>query len=160
MTIGIGGSTAEIELAKLQDMTTDISAISLTEFEQRIKKAQYLMKKNNIAATYINEGTNLYYFTGTRWFESERMIGAIITQQGEIQYIAPFFEINSIKLYMKVDGKINGWQEHESPYQLFCETLAKMEINRESTVFVRNIKIINLSRSIGTYRKPIQGDSK
>ena len=153
MTIGIGGSTAEIELAKLQDMTTDISAIALTEFEQRIKKAQHLMKKNNIAATYLNAGTNLYYFTGTRWFASERMIGAIIPQQGEIQYIAPFFEINSIKLYMTVDGKINGWQEHESPYQLFCETLAKMDINSgqiaidESSPFFIANGIINSTKN-------------
>ena len=47
MTIGVGGSTAEIELAKLQDMTTDISAIALTEFEQRIKKAALLLKNSS-----------------------------------------------------------------------------------------------------------------
>ena len=123
MTIGVGGSTAEIELAKLSDMTTDISPIALSEFEQRIKKAQQLMKEHDIAATYVNAGTNLYYYTGTRWYASERMVGAIIPQQGEIQYIAPFFEIDTINQFMKVEGKIHGWQEHESPYQLFVDVL-------------------------------------
>jgi len=129
MTIGVGGSTAEIELAKLNDMTTDISPISLSEFKQRIQKAQQLMQENNIAATYVNAGTNLYYFTGTRWYASERMVGAIIPQQGEIEYISPFFEIDTIHQFMKVEGHINGWQEHESPYQLFIDTLNKMGIS-------------------------------
>ena len=31
MTIGIGGSSAEIELAKLFDMTTEVEAISLVD---------------------------------------------------------------------------------------------------------------------------------
>jgi Xaa-Pro dipeptidase len=138
---GIGGSTAEIELAKLTDMTADVQAISLAEFQQRIAKAQQLMKENNIAATYIDAGTNLYYFTGTRWYASERMVGAIIPQQGNIEYITPYFEVNTLNQYMTIKGKINGWQEHENPYLLFSQVLSNMGISSgniaidESTAF-------------------------
>jgi len=141
MTIGVGGSTAEAELAKLSDMTAGVESISLTEYQHRIQKAQAIMRENNIAATYINAGTNLYYFTGTRWYASERMVGAIIPQQGDIEYISPYFEINTLDQHMQVKGKINGWQEHESPYQLFADTLKKIGIDSgkvaldESTAF-------------------------
>jgi Xaa-Pro dipeptidase len=129
MTIGVGGSDAASELAKLNNMTADIQPISSNEFNTRIAKAQQLMKANNIDATYLDAGTNLYYFTGTRWYASERMVGAIIPQEGEIQYITPYFEVNTLEQYMTIKGKINGWQEHESPYQLFIETLKNMGID-------------------------------
>ncbi|NQY63885.1 MAG: aminopeptidase P family protein [Alteromonadaceae bacterium] len=129
MTIGVGGSTAEIELAKLLDMTTKVESIPIDEFNQRINKAQQLMTEQNITATYVNAGTNLYYFTGTRWFASERMVGAIIPQQGKIQYIVPYFEINTVKQYMSIEGNILAWQEHENPYQLFVESLKEMGIS-------------------------------
>lgn len=135
MTIGIGGSTAELELAKLATMTDEIAAISEVEYQQRIKKAQQIMRENDIAATYINAGTNLYYFTGTRWYASERMVGAIIPANGEIQYIVPFFEVNTLSQYMTVSGNINGWQEHESPYQLFNDVLRKIGINQGNIAF-------------------------
>ena len=128
MTIGVGGSSAKVELEKLMDMTSQVKAISEAEFKQRITKAQTLMVKHNIAATYIDAGTNLYYFTGTRWYASERMVGAIIPQKGEIQYITPFFEVNTLSQYMTIKGEIKGWQEHESPYQLVAQTLKDLGI--------------------------------
>ncbi|MFT5755575.1 MAG: Xaa-Pro dipeptidase [Alteromonadaceae bacterium] len=141
MTIGVGGSTAAKELDKLTNMTQNVCPIDKDEFQQRIAKAQQLMKKNNIAATYINAGTNLYYFTGTRWYASERMVGAIIPQQGEIHYISPYFEVNTLNQYMAVSGEIYGWQEHENPYQLFVDILSSIDITSgkiaidESTAF-------------------------
>ncbi|MDG1750897.1 MAG: Xaa-Pro peptidase family protein [Thalassotalea sp.] len=135
MTIGVGGSTTELELAKLTNMTAEVTAISEAEYQQRIHKAQQIMKANNIAATYVNAGTNLYYFTGTRWYASERMVGAIIPAEGEIQYIAPYFEVNTLNQYMTISSTINGWQEHESPYQLFKDVLAKLGITQGNIAF-------------------------
>ncbi len=135
MTIGVGGSTAEQELAKLSNMAKDVQKISLDEYQQRIAKAQKIMKENDIVATYINAGTNLYYYTGTRWYASERMVGAIIPADGDIQYISPYFEINTLNQYMTVNGKVNGWQEHQSPYQLFIDTLAQMNITQGNIAF-------------------------
>ena len=129
MTIGIGGSDAATELANLNNMVGDVQPVSSNEFNARISKAQQLMKANNIDATYVDAGTNLYYFTGTKWYASERMVGAIIPKEGEIQYITPYFEVNTLEQYMTIKGKINGWQEHESPYQLFIETLNNMDID-------------------------------
>ena len=128
MTIGVGGSTAEQELATLSNMCADISPISVNEFKARIDKAAALMRQHEVDAIYLNAGTNLYYFTGTRWGASERMVGAILSAQGELHYIAPHFEIDTLNGYMLIEGEVHGWQEHESPYQLFGEILANMEL--------------------------------
>lgn len=129
MTIGVSGSNAQTELSRLSDMTANIEPIAKSEFEARVKKACQLMKANDLAAIYLNSGTNLYYFTGTRWGASERMVGAILSANGELQYIAPHFEIATINGYKLLEGKINGWQEHQSPYQFFGQILANMGIN-------------------------------
>lgn len=116
MTIGVGGSTAEIELAKLSDMSGDVAPIALAEFQARIEKAQALMAEQGLAAIYLNAGTNLYYFTGMRWRPSERMVGAVILPEGPPQFIAPAFEIGTVEQFMQVEGPVHGWEEHESPY--------------------------------------------
>ena len=73
MTIGVGGSDAKIELALLKDMTAGVIAISTEDYAKRIEKAQSIMAKKGIEATYLNAGANLYYFTGTKWGGSERI---------------------------------------------------------------------------------------
>ena len=130
MTLGVGGSDAATELAKLSNLCTDIAAIEETEFQQRIDRAQQLMLQENISAVYLNAGTNLFYFTGTRWHPSERMVGAILPAKGKVVYIAPHFEQGTILQFMGIKGDIHPWQEHQSPYQLFCDTLANMDIER------------------------------
>ncbi|MFT5705373.1 MAG: Xaa-Pro dipeptidase [Shewanella sp.] len=129
MTLGVGGSTAEQELAKLTDMTQGTGPISHGEFTQRIAEAQALMNAQGIAAIYINAGTNLYYYTGTRWYASERMVGAILPAKGALEYIAPAFEVDTLEGFMVIKGKVNTWQEDESPYALFGEVLQQMGIN-------------------------------
>ncbi len=126
MTIGVGGSTIEAELDKLSDMTADIVPIDIAEFQARLDKARTLMKKQGLDAIYLNAGTNMTYFTGTKWYASERMVGAILTADGSLTYIAPVFEIGTLKDFMVIDGPIAGWQEHESPYALFASQLKNM----------------------------------
>jgi len=126
MTIGVGGSSAEIELARLRDMTLEVEPITKIEFKARIENACALMKANNIDAVYLNAGTNLYYFTGTRWGTSERMVGAVLSANGQLEYIAPYFEIATINGYKLIDGQVHGWQEHENPYALFGDILKNM----------------------------------
>lgn len=130
MTIGVGGSTVAEELAKLSDMAADAKPIDDAEYARRIKNAQRLMTSEGIDAVYLNAGSNLYYFTGTRWGASERMVGAIMPANGALQYIAPHFEISTLEDFMVIDGPVNGWQEHESPYELFTRVLARLGIDK------------------------------
>lgn len=126
MTIGVGGSTIEVELNKLSNMTTDVTAIAEVEFQARIHKAQQLMREQNVCALYLDAGTNLYYFTGLKWYKSERMVGAILPVDGELEFIAPHFEEGSLQDNMLIKGNYNGWHEDESPYELFANILTKI----------------------------------
>jgi Xaa-Pro dipeptidase len=128
MTLGVGGSTEKQALATLFNMTKDVQPIDLAEYQQRLSKAQRLMKQAGLGAVYLNAGTNLYYFTGMQWYASERLVGAILPAEGKVQYIAPYFEISTLKGFMRVEGEVNGWQEDESPYDLVVNTLKKMDL--------------------------------
>ncbi len=133
MTIGVGGSTPAKELADLDDMTMGITPVALPEYEARIHKAQRLMREKDIAGIYVNAGTSLCYFTGTRWGASERMVGAIIPASGQLEYIAPAFEEATLVEYMTITGRVNCWEEDESPYALMGSALARMGL-KEGTI--------------------------
>ncbi|AXA92631.1 Xaa-Pro peptidase family protein [Massilia sp. YMA4] len=128
---GIGGKSIEEALATLEDMTAGAVPIGRDEHLARIAKAQAYMQREGIAAVYLNAGANLLYFTGTRWYASERMVGAILPATGALEYIAPAFEHDTLKDFMLVDGPVNCWEEHESPYRLFVDVLARMGIAQD-----------------------------
>jgi len=122
-TIGIGGSTAEIELNAIVPNGHLVKPIQKEEFQLRINKACELMQAQNVQTIYLHAGSNLFYFTGTHWGSSERMVGALLFPNGELHYIAPRFEKGTVLDFMKIKGKVNCWEEHESPYQLFIQIL-------------------------------------
>ncbi|UTW54350.1 Xaa-Pro peptidase family protein [Kordiimonas sp. SCSIO 12610] len=128
MTIGVGGSDIKTELSKLKDMTAGVNPITDAEYKARLEKACGLMVDNDIEAIYLNAGSSLTYFTGTSWHASERMVGAILTKEGILEYIAPYFEISTLESFMVVKGPVNGWQEDESPYDLFANTLKRLGV--------------------------------
>tara|TARA_R110002110_G_scaffold108904_1_gene271744 strand:+ start:3434 stop:4642 length:1209 start_codon:yes stop_codon:yes gene_type:complete len=124
MTQGIGGSDAATELARLQDMTTGATPINDAEFAARLAQAQGLMRAEGLDAIYLNAGTNLYYFTGTRWSASERLVGALVPANGDPVYLAPAFELGTLQGFLRVPGEVHCWEEHESPYRLCARLLA------------------------------------
>ncbi|AEE24698.1 M24 family metallopeptidase [Paraglaciecola chathamensis] len=132
--IGIGTQTPEQALATLSDMTQHLVPIQVEEHLARIAKAQAYMQSHKIDAIYLNAGTNLTYFTGMKWYASERIVGAILPAKGEVQYIAPYFEIGSLNGFKVIDGPIHGWQEHENPYCLFVEVLEGLGIAKTATI--------------------------
>ena len=147
MTIGIGGVSPQQALDGLNNMTQGVAPIALSEFEARIAKAQLIMQQQGIDAVYLNAGTNLYYFTGTRWYASERLVGAILPATGKVQYIAPAFELDTLQGFMVLKGEVNTWHEDESPYVLVATTLnqmgfditrAKLAIDESTSYFISN----------------------
>ncbi|SCK23662.1 Xaa-Pro peptidase family protein [Vogesella sp. LIG4] len=123
MTIGVGGSSAEQALATLQDMTAGATPIGLDEYRQRIATAQQRMRELGMDALYLHAGSSLKYFTGLQWYPSERMVGALLPASGELQYIAPWFELGTVQDFMQLPGTVQSWHEHESPYALLASLL-------------------------------------
>ena len=123
MTIGVGGSNAIAELEKIQDMTLNVKPIQPEEYQIRLEKAVSLMKSGGFKSLFLNAGTNLYYFTGTKWSASERMVGALLFEDGSLEYIVPKFEEGTFRKFMQIEGHLNCWEEHESPSVLFGKIL-------------------------------------
>ena len=122
---GIGGSTAEAELEKLIPPSNQPAAIQKEEFLQRTEKAIQALKAAKLDALYINAGTNLYYFTGTKWNPSERLVGAVLLATGNLHYIVPEFEIGTLQDFIEVEGEIFPWEEHESPTEKIVALLGE-----------------------------------
>lgn len=133
---GIAYQSAQQALDNLEDMTKGVAPIAESEYLARIEKAQQYMQQNNIDALYLNAGTNLKYFTGLQWYASERLVGAILPANGQVQFIVPFFEIGSIKDYWLIEGPIHAWQEEESPYELVANVLNTLNIDSTGTLAI------------------------
>lgn len=122
---GIGGSTPEEELSKLDVPNIKPTPIKTEEFQERLDKACAALKDKNLDALYINAGTNLYYFTNTRWNPSERLVGAILFADGSLHYVVPEFEIGTFNDFIGIPGDIIPWKEHECPVQKIAEVLSE-----------------------------------
>ena len=129
----IGTSNPEAQFLHLSKLNWQWNKIQKEEFQSRIDKACKLMKQHDMKAVYLHAGTNLYYFTGMKWGSSERMVGALLTADGDLHFIAPQFEYGTVREYMLIEGQMHCWQEHESPYELFA-TILKVEDIDESKI--------------------------
>lgn len=129
MTVGVGTQSAQDALSQLGNMTDGVAPFTASTFADRIEKLQSVLREQGVKAIYLHAGTNLYYLTGLKWNPSERMVAAVIPADGQIEYIAPFFELDTLRDYWQIEAPINGWHEHECPYELFRQTLAKMGVD-------------------------------
>ena len=125
MTRGVGGSSAEVELAKLSPRT-DYVPITVSERLARIEKAQRLMVEQGIDALYLDTSTSLYYFTGLRLWASERLHGAVIPARGDLFYISPGFEEEKTRAMLLFGDDVRTWQEHEDPTALVGQCIGEV----------------------------------
>jgi Xaa-Pro dipeptidase len=126
MSTGIGGSTAEAELAELAPWPNPAPAIGPQERAQRLARAQTLMGEIGAAALIIGAGPSLRYFAGVGWNATERLVAMILPREGRPVMICPRFELGSLEASMGIEADIALWQEHESPYALAGRVLAGM----------------------------------
>ena len=126
MSLQIGGSNAANELAAIQKNLSHVQPISMQERALRVAKAVRLMQENDIAALVLTASTSLYYFTGLSWYQSERLVGAVLTQNGKLIFISPAFEESKLRETVG-DAEIRLWEEDESPYALVQKTIAESQ---------------------------------
>ncbi len=106
--------------AQTRSTLAGVKPISDDERRARIAKAQRLMAENKIDAVFLESGSSLFYYTGVRWGNSERMFAAVIPARGEIaqiSWIAPKFEEARARELIRFGTDIRAWEEDESPYK-------------------------------------------
>ena len=84
------------------------------------------MKASHLDAIFVAEGTSLNYFTGIRWWSSERLFAMVLPAKGAAFFVCPGFEEGRAREQIAAggaDGDVRIWQEDESPYQRVAEGL-------------------------------------
>ncbi len=108
---------------RLDSLTKNAQPIAPQEHVARIAKLQALMQERKVGALLVEAGSSLQYFTGIRWWRSERTTAAVIPARGETIIVTPFFEEPSIRESLKIAGDVRTWQEDESPFDLIAGVL-------------------------------------
>ncbi len=102
---------------ELHSLTDDARPIDRAERERRLERAARLMRENDIDAIVVEAGSALVYFTGVRWRRSERFTGAVITRDGAVAVVTPYFEEPSIRESLGIEADVRTWHEHENPFE-------------------------------------------
>ena len=118
------GCTASIDIDTgdsdigLSSIVGDAQPIGVSERLQRVARAQQLMAENDIDALVLEPGSAMLYFSGVRWWRSERLTAVVIPREGDIGVVTPFFEEPSVRESMTFGDDVRTWHEHESPFEL------------------------------------------
>jgi len=148
-------------LAALKNRRSEAQPISRGEREKRFERAQELMRAHQMDAIALIGGTSLIYYTGIRWWNSERLFVCVIPQKGAPFYVCPAFEEERAREQMREapaanSSKVYTWQEDESPYALVAKGLKDLGLGggklgiEERVTFVFSNEIRNASPGFET----------
>jgi Xaa-Pro dipeptidase len=145
----------------LKPMTADVVPISVAEREARIAKAQRLLSEQNIGALVLDAGTTMHYFTGLRWWPSERSMLVIIPAKGDVKYICPAFEEARLREQITIGKDVYAWQEDESPFRLAVKAIKDSGVTAGDIAVEENVRffIVNGIRKEGPSFNLVSGDS-
>ncbi|HVN45315.1 MAG TPA: Xaa-Pro peptidase family protein [Steroidobacteraceae bacterium] len=105
---------------ELSSVTRNVQPIDAAEHGARLAKLQHLMQQRRIGALLIESGSSLEYFTGVRWWRSERTTAAVVPAEGPVVIATPAFEEPSIRETLRVPADLRPWKEDESPFALLA----------------------------------------
>jgi Xaa-Pro aminopeptidase len=117
---GSRGARASTPVTGLSPLTGSVRPIDAEEHGARLGKVQGLMQQRRIGALLIESGSTLEYFTGIRWWRSERTTAALVPAEGRVVVVTPAFEEPSVRETLKVAAEVRPWKEDESPFALLA----------------------------------------
>ena len=114
----------------LKPLGDRVKPIRAEELQARVSHAQQLMtdSKPRFEALYVTPGTTLAYYTGIRWWPSERILAFLVPRQGDPLLVAPAFEEGRLHEQMRWPVELRVWQEDESPYSIIEKWLLERGI--------------------------------
>jgi Xaa-Pro dipeptidase len=125
----VGCTEKPVSQPILASLTSSSVPIQASEHQSRVEKAQRLMQEQGIDALLLEAGASLQYFTGIKWWRSERLTAAVIPAIGDLAIVTPHFEEPSIRESLLVGDDVRTWHEHESPHELVAGILKERGIN-------------------------------
>ena len=82
-----------------------VAAITDEERQSRLSRLRERMQAEGITATLLGPTESLRYFTGLVWHLSERLLGAVVTED-KLTYIVPGFERSRVESLPHLPGEI------------------------------------------------------
>lgn len=104
-----------------------VSAPPITdaEYDGRVAALQQAMRRDGIAAAWLDASSSLVYFLGHALGRSERIHGALIFAEGDPLHVSPTFEEPKLHSLLRKPGPVATWEEDEDPYGLIAAELAR-----------------------------------
>ncbi|NVJ96927.1 MAG: aminopeptidase P family protein [Alphaproteobacteria bacterium] len=130
--LALGGASAFASAESgpgLQNITGSAQPIGVAERKARVAKAQALMQEKGLDAILLEPGSAMLYFTGIRWWRSERLTAVVIPREGDIAVVTPYFEEPSVRESMSFGDDVRTWHEHESPFERVAGILKDRGLN-------------------------------
>jgi len=137
----------------LSDITEGMTPISVDERKARIAKLQKNMQADGIAALIVEPGSSMVYFSGVRWWRSERLTALIVPREGDIAFVTPFFEEPSVRESMTFGDDVRPWHEHESPFDLVAGLIRDRGIKSGKIAFEDTVRFFvqdNIMQCLGS----------
>ncbi len=139
LAASLPASAFAADTAGLPNLAAKAVPIGAAERQARIAKATQLLRALAMDALLIEPGSSLIYFTGVRWSRSERLTAAVLTREGDVAIVTPFFEEPSVRESLGIDAEVLTWNEDENPLAAVAawldkRGLAKGRIGVEETV--------------------------
>ncbi len=123
-------ATLPASILALQPVAPLAVPITDAEREARLRKAQRLMVEHKMDAIFMGGGSSLDYFTGIRWWVSERTTGMLLPRNGDPVFITPAFERErTLEQITSGQKDVRTWQENENPYRLIAGVLAEWHLS-------------------------------
>ncbi|HEV3198444.1 MAG TPA: Xaa-Pro peptidase family protein [Bryobacteraceae bacterium] len=110
-------------IKKLKPMTGGIQPITADERQARIEKARKLMRQRKIGAVVLEGGANMFYYTGTRWPQSDRTFALVLPAIGEPAWIVPEADQERAHAAIQLGTDVRAWPESEGPYRRLAQVL-------------------------------------
>ncbi|MBE1527092.1 Xaa-Pro dipeptidase [Sphingopyxis sp. OAS728] len=130
LAAALPASAFAADTAGLPNLAAKAVPIGKAERMARIAKAKELMRANDIGALLIEPGSSLIYFTEVEWWRSERLTAAVLTREGEVAIVTPFFEEPSVRESLGVEAEVLTWNEDENPLAAVAAWLGKRGLTK------------------------------
>ena len=134
-------------VARLRSRRREARPISSDERSARRERARQLMAEHGLDAIVLAEGSSLQYFTGVRWWGSERLFATVIPVRGEPFSVCPAFEEGRAREQLAAGADperadVRTWQEDESPYQRLAQGLKDRGIAGGQVGLEENVRFV------------------
>ena len=145
----------------LRSLTKGAQAITPAEHAARVARLQSLMQQRKIGALLVEAGSALQYFTGIRWWRSERTTAAVIPAEGKVVVVTPFFEEPSIRETLLVAADVRPWKEDASPFELIADALRGLHTSAGTVALdatLRYFIVDQVTMAVGAGVQLVPGD--